>query len=256
MTTEVTMRASFTGEDGTLWLRGNTYSASERYAQRLVLDGLASYVVPRDPVYRDDSGSIVLPQTTGVGLKVDDAAPTFGWRDITGDVTTKGLGAANPTFATYRTPVSGFQFSVDDEAWFTFHMPHDWVPGSDLFIHAHWSHIATTVTSGSVSWAFTCLWARGFDQAAFSAPVTATATQDASTTQYQHMIAEVQLTAASPTANQIDTDLLEVDGILLVHCKLSANSMNGTPEPFLHTVDIHYQSTNMATKNKAPTFYG
>ena len=26
-------------------------------------------------------------------------------------------------------------------------------------------------------------------------------------------------------------------------------------DPFCHEVDIHYQSTGMATKNKAPNFY-
>lgn len=40
-----------------------------------------------------------------------------------------------------------------------------------------------------------------------------------------------------------------------VTVKNSANTdMNGDAKPFLHSFDIHYQSTNVATKNKAPNF--
>lgn len=67
--------------------------------------------------------------------------------------------------------------------------------------------------------------------------------------------ASLEFAAGSPTASQIDTDGLEVDGLLLVRTFLSANTMNGTPAQFLHTVDLHYQSTNVGTKNKAPNFY-
>ena len=73
------------------------------------------------------------------------------------------------------------------------------------------------------------------------------------------MIAEIQLSAASPTASQIDTDDLEVDGLILCRTYLSANNITvsggGVPDPFLHFVDIHYQSTGIPTKNKAPNFY-
>ena len=32
-------------------------------------------------------------------------------------------------------------------------------------------------------------------------------------------------------------------------------TFGGSGKLFIHTCDIHYQSTNIATKNKAPNFY-
>ena len=100
-------------------------------------------------------------------------------------------------------------------------------------------------------------YAKGHDQAAFGTPVTATITQQASTTQYKHLIAEVQLSAASPSASQIDTDDLEPDGIIIMRTFRDPTDAEDTLNqvPFLHYVDIHYQSTGIGTKNKAPNFY-
>lgn len=57
----------------------------------------------------------------------------------------------------------------------------------------------------------------------------------------------------------IDDAHLEPDSLIKVHTFLRANSMTvssgGIPEPFLDYVDIHYQSTNIGTKQKAPNFY-
>lgn len=198
----------------------------------------------------------VLGKASGTGIKVDTSSATWGWRDIIGDVSVRGVGGTDPSLNVYRSPIRQFQFTVNDEVFIVYHVPHDYVPASDLYIHAHWSHASASVSSGSVTWGFDVSLAKGFDQAAFSAPINTTVPQTASTTQYQHMIAEVQLSAASPSASQLDSDNIEVDSLILVRCYLSANTMNGTPEPFLHSVDLHYQSTNMATKAKTgPAFY-
>jgi hypothetical protein len=71
------------------------------------------------------------------------------------------------------------------------------------------------------------------------------------------MLAEVQLSAASPSAAQLDSDDLEPDGIILVRCFRDPGDAADTLDqvPFLHYVDIHYQSTNIATKAKIPNFY-
>lgn len=198
---------------------------------------------------------IILPKGSADGIKCDTAAPTFAWHDLFGDIAIRGVGGTDPTFAVYRGNLRGFQFTVNDEVWNSFHVPHDYAPGTDIYIHAHWSHISTTVTSGSATWGFDVSYAKGHDQAAFSATVNPTVAQAASTTQYQHMIAEVQLSAASPSATQIDTDNIEVDGLIMVRTYLSANTINGTPKPFLHFVDIHYQSRDVGTKQKSPPFY-
>lgn len=202
---------------------------------------------------------MILPKTSGKGIKVDNAIPTFGWRDLKGIIAPRGLANTAPSAATYIGNIKQYQFSINDDTEAEFHVPHDYLPGSDIYIHTHWSHNVTTVTGGSITWGFEVSYSKGHNQTPFSAVVSPTVVGNASTTQYQHIITEVQLSAASPSASQIDTDDIEVDGIILVLCKVSANNITvsggGVPEPFIHYIDIHYQSTNMPTKQKAPDFY-
>jgi hypothetical protein len=218
--------------------------------------------------YNEVNDNLDLSGTSGTGIKVDTTTPTFGWHDLLGPISIRGIGAADPSYNVYLNNIRGYQFDVNEEAFVEFHLPHDYVPGTDLHIHAHWSVKNTTsagvatnaVTGGSVTWGFNLAYAKGHNQAAFTSPASAlTVTQNASTTQYQHMIAEVQMSATSPSTAQIDTDNLEVDGLILVRVYLSANNLTvssgNKPAPFLHMVDIHYQSTGLTTKNKAPNFY-
>ena len=204
------------------------------------------------------TGDLILPKTAGKGIKVDTTTPTFGWRDLRAEIRTRGVGSSDPNDATYRVNIKAYTFSVGDEAWIEFHIPHDYVDGTDIHLHFHWSHNSGSVTGGSVTWGANVTYAKGHDQAAFPATVNPTLVANASTTQYRHLVSEVQLSASAPSATQIDTDDLEPDGIILARVYLSANNMtasNGVPDPFLHEVDVHYQSTNIATKDKEPDFY-
>jgi len=192
----------------------------------------------------------------GEGIKVDTENPTYPWRDLTGDLKLHGPGGDDPVYAQYNGVLKAYKFdNINDEMFIEFHIPHDYAPGTDIFIHAHWSHISAAVTTGSVTWGFDVINAKGHNQGALSTVISTSIAQDASTTQYQHMIAEVQMSAASPTANQIDTDDIEVDGIILARIYLNANTMDSATDPFLHFCDIHYQSTGIGTKDKSPDFY-
>lgn len=198
------------------------------------------------------AGKLVLPNTSGNGIQVDTTTPVWTWQDMLGAITVRGVGSADPTWNVYRGNIRQYQFATTNEVALVFHIPHDYVPGSDLFVHAHWS-LATGGVSQTCTWGFDASYAKGHQQAAFSAPVTVLASQASSTTQYQHMIAEVQLSNAGGTGGLLDTSLIEVDGLVIIRAFLSANT--GGTDPFLHTVDIHYQSTNIGTKNKAPNFW-
>jgi len=204
--------------------------------------------------------NLVLPKTSGNGIQVDTQTPTFPWADMLGSIVVQGIAGGNtPTWATYRSGLKQWQFTVNDEVWTSFHLPHDYLPGSDVYIHAHWSYIAASMTSGSVTWAFETTVAKGHQQQAFTAPITASAQQTAvvsgSGGQYMHHIAEVQLSSTAPDANQINNSSIEPDSVIIVRTYLSANALQGTPEPFLHFVDMHYQSTGIGTKQKSPSFY-
>jgi hypothetical protein len=196
--------------------------------------------------------SLVLPATSGKGFEIDVENPSFGWRDILGEINVRGAGAADPTFAIYgATNFYQFQFSatVLKEVFIVYHVPHDYLPGSDIYFHAHWSNAAASPSVGAVVWGFEYTWAKGFDQAPFGASATVTATQTCSAQRYRHNIAE---TAAVTIAG------LEVDSLVMVRVFRDATNVADTcaDAVFLHMSDIHYQTTNIGTKNKAPNFYG
>ena len=204
------------------------------------------------------NGSINLPKASGNGIKIDGVTSTFGWRDLRAEIRTRGVGATDPNDTAYIGNVKAYSFSVNDEAWIEFHIPHDYVAGTDIHLHFHWSHNSAIVTGGSITLGADVTYAKGHDQAAFSATVNPTLSPNASTTQYQHLVSELQLSASSPSATQIDTDDLEPDGLILARVYLSANNITSggaVPDPFIHEVDVHYQSTNISTKDKVPDFY-
>lgn len=204
---------------------------------------------------------IQLPKTSGAGIKVDITTPTWGWRDLEGVEITDVLGANAATLTLYQTPVREYAYSVGDIMDIRFHIPHDLVPNTDMFIHFHWSHIGTAI-SGNMSVNCSSTYAKGHNQANFPAPkvvpITYATTNIATTPAFRHRIEEAAWSSAGGSATLFDTALLEVDGLILMNLAVTAipTITGGTSnEPFIHRVDLHYQSTNIATKAKAPNFY-
>ncbi|KKM81785.1 hypothetical protein LCGC14_1326260, partial [marine sediment metagenome] len=205
-------------------------------------------------------GNVVLDKTSGTGFQVDAAAPTFGWRDLLGETTTRSTGANKPSFETYNGEINQYRFSAGEHEHYDFHIPHDYVAGTDIYLHIHWSQISTTNTGGAVDFKYSAAYAKGHNQSAFtSTPITGTITSaGAGTTRYQHHLTEAVISAASATAALFDRDDLEPDGVILMTLEMEANNLTdsvGVTDPFIHYVDIHYQSSNIATKQKVPDFY-
>lgn len=209
----------------------------------------------------NNSGNLILPKTSGNGIQLDNASPTFGWNDLLGPITTKGTGATVPTFAAFIGNIFEYQFDTVGApgsartAYLVYHMPHDYVPGTDLYWHIHWAHNSASLIAGALTWKYEVSYAKGFNQQAFGATKIGTVTQLASPFQYQHMVAECQLSVAGGSATQLDSSQLEVDGIIILAFSCSDNGMTPATNPFVFTSDIHYQSTGITTKNKAPNFY-
>jgi len=223
------------------------------------------------------SSGLIVPKTSGFGIKVDVNNPTFGYRDLTGDMKNRpdagGGSAARPDYVQYRGNIYAYRFGTANpnnhlhETFIEFHMPHDYVPGTDMFIHVHWSQI-TVDTGGPASvpgvseWTFEISYAKGYGTpggvaSAFNDPKSVTVTQQGSTTQYGHMIAEVQFTSGSDTSSTFDRNDMEIDGLFLVRLTRDPGSANDTldQDTFVHFIDIHYQSTNIGTKDKNAPFY-
>ncbi len=207
------------------------------------------------------NGHIVFPKASTNGIKVDLATPTFGFADIIGDQFSKNTGGTRPTLTTYNGAVQAWLFGVADEAYISYHIPHDYVAGTEIFLHIHWSHIATTVTGGTVTFKATSIYAKAHNQAPFqSVPAVGTFIGTSSTVQYQQILSEASYSASTPTGIQVDQDGLEPDGVIEMTFEVDANNLtvSGGPVPdvFVHFVDIHYQTTGIiGTKDKAPDFY-
>ena len=199
--------------------------------------------------------------STGV-VKLCDITERFGWRDLIGDLSNRTGGGTNPTIAVFRggVVVAPF-FSTGNNVTMSFHIPHDYVVGSDLFLHLHWAHNGTAI-SGSLVVTYSVTYSKGHNQAEFPSeisPVLTVSTPNIATVpQYRHRVDEIQLSAASPSATQLNSALIEVDGLLFIG--LTATTIptitgGSTNRPALLFCDLHYQSNSNATKNKAPNFY-
>jgi len=203
---------------------------------------------------------IIVPKASTTGMKVDLITPTFGFADIIGDQFSKNTGGTKPTLTAYNGVINSWQFSAGNEAYISYHIPHDYVKGTPIFLHIHWSHNSTVVTGGTVTFKLTSILAKGHNQQAFqTTPSVGTFVGTASTIQYQQIISEVLYSDGTPTGLQIDMDNLEPDSVIELTFEVDANNITSSaavPDPFVHFVDIHYQSTGIfGTKDKAPDFY-
>jgi len=189
---------------------------------------------------------ITFPKNPGSGIKVDKSVPVFGFRDILGAIETRGIGATDPDWTQIgATSFSAYKFSLNDLCWMAYHIPHDYAPNTDVFFHTHW--LADGTDANTVKWEYIYTYAKGHNQQAFNLTGTTVYSEQASPAQYQHMVSE---TAAVTISG------IEPDGIIYVRIRRVANGgTDNTDGIFVLTADVHYQSTNIATKNRTPNFY-
>jgi len=210
---------------------------------------------------------LVLPKASGKGIKVDVATPTFGFADLLGDQFSRNTGASKPTLAAYNGAVNAWQFTDGDEAYLSYHIPHDYVAGTDIHLHVHWSQNAAGATGGTIDFKYFAIYAKGHNQASgstfTSTPITATFSSidindgASGLNRYQQHLTEVTISAATATAALFDRDDFEPDGVIELTLEMDADNLTGTPSsPFIHYADIHYQTNAVTgTKNRTPDFY-
>jgi hypothetical protein len=193
----------------------------------------------------------------GVGMLVEGA---YGWRDLEGSLVPKAQGAGSPTLATFQGNLRWFSYANGEDMDAMYHIPHDYVPGSDLHLHLHWSHNGTNISGTSVI-NYYISYAKGHSQAIFPAQTTVTQTLTGlnltNTPRYTHRIDEIQITNTGGDATHIDNALIEPDGLIHIHFDWATipTITGGAGKPFGFYLDLHYQSTGTATKNKAPNFW-
>lgn len=186
----------------------------------------------------------------------------YGWRDLEGPINVPSSGANRPTLTTYVNDIEDYAFAAGDHYGpIKFHIPHDYKRGSDMFIHAHWSHNGTNI-SGSLVLNYNFVYAKGHNQAQFGAAQktiehTIGSLSIANTPARRHRIDEVPLTIIGGSATLLDPNDIEVDGLILMHFDTPTipTVTGGALKPFIHYVDIHYQADRFATRRRAPDFY-
>lgn len=201
------------------------------------------------------STGLVFSKDSGMGIKVDTTTPTFGWKDLIGNIVPKASGTGSPTRTAYRGALFDYAFAVNDVADVNYHIPHDYVPGTDIFFHVHWSHTGTNIAAGTLTFTFDYSYQKGHNQGVFptssQVSITHSTVNLATTPRYQHFVTEVALSSSGA----LNGNAIEVDGLILGLLKLTVLPTVTGGSLFIHTADIHYQSTQLATKAKAPNFY-
>ena len=168
------------------------------------------------------------------------------WKDNLGPIILPATGVTVPTWTQMQNNFYGYAFQLADRCWFSFHIGHDYLPGSDIYFHTHWTTNGTS--TNSVKWEVNYTIAKGHNQSAFSGTgTTITIEQAASGTAWRHMISE----SAAITSAEI-----EPDSLMLVHLTRITNGATDNGDTvFLHQADLHFQASYLGTKNKSPNFY-
>ena len=224
-----------------------------------------------DDIALDNGEFLVFDKAAGQGIKVDTSTgnATFGWADLLGDQFSRNTGATKATLTPYNGAIDAWQFADGDEAYLTYHIPHDYVIGTDIHLHIHWSQTSSTATGGTIGFKYFAIYAKGHNQVVGSAftstPITASFSSidindgGSGLNQYQHHLTEVIISGASATSALFDRDDLEPDGVIELTFEMDTNSLTNSVtvlDPFIHYVDIHYQTTSLiGTKDKVPDFY-
>ena len=210
------------------------------------------------------TGGLVFNKASGIGIKVDTTTPTFPWGDIIGAIEPDSAHpSTTPEKVVFYGNIKAYQFSDGEQADLVFHMPHDYAPGTDLFIHAHWSHNGTGI-SGDNTLIYRCTYAKRsytpgtpfVSEVSLNTVVTSLGITNYP--QYGHFVDESQLSSSGGVGGLLDTDTIEVDGLIMINFEqgaLPTITGGGDNEPFILTIDIHYQSTGIGTKSSIPDYY-
>lgn len=180
-----------------------------------------------------------------------------GWRDLTSAVNAARVtGASEPTFEAFIGTINQYSFSasaMNQVVMNPFHIDHDYMEGTDLFIHIHYATPGTD--TGVVRWGLEWTYAKGHGQEAFPSSTTYYLEQAADAVANTHQI--VEGTVPGTDVIQGIENGIETDGLLI--CRLFRDAAHAndtcTDKAFALTVDIHYQCDHLATPNKAPDFW-
>lgn len=223
-------------------------STSATYLQHLVITAGANWV------NSNWTAGLNFLATTGYDFGIENQ--DYVWRDLLGDPVARG-GASEPDY-TEITGSGGFysyEFGHSGTAkylYFTFHVPHDYKAGSDVYFHVHYTNAWTTNTStGNVRFAIlTSIFpSNSASKITYNYNTVYPETKNFSALENgKAIIAE--------TADAYMGGDIRVDDLIL--CRLTRDNTVGSnyaEKIWVQLVDIHYQSNKNGTKDKVAPFY-
>ena len=216
-----------------------------------------SNINPLHPVAGNPTTASVRNNFAAAKTEIDDLqyrVPTIGWNDLVQDVNVK-VGTNAPELGTFRDNIAAFMFGPDQatECFSNFHMRHDYIPGTMIYPHVHWS--INSLNTGVVRWGIEYTLARRWESTGLRTfgPVQTLYIDCnvAAPSQYMHFVNE------SPDGAGIPGTDLETDALVLCRFFRDSEHPNDTfPDPvFLLTVDIHYECSHLSTPSRFPPFY-
>lgn len=110
---------------------------------------------------RTGKGSQLTWAEMDTNLSELDTRTAEGWQVISGAVSTAGIANA-PPIRLYKGVIGVMAFAADtvQECTVFFHIPKNYIDGSDIYPHGH--VIPATVSSGDVRWGFDYTWANDY----------------------------------------------------------------------------------------------
>jgi len=172
----------------------------------------------------------------------------YGWRDLKLATIGAAAGAGTPSLANFGATGGGaikqMSFGIGDSIYLSGHIEHDYLIGSTVFPHVHWSTNGTNVNT--VKWQITCIIAKSHDQDNFGNDVIITVEEAAAGTAWRHMLTE----------DTVGFDALEPDALWLIELKrISNGGTDNTDVVFGLYADFHYQTMQYSSPNRTPNFY-
>lgn len=178
-----------------------------------------------------------------------------GWHDMKPTGGGVGGGATEPAIATFKSPHLLRNFADGAQAksqTFIFNIPHEYVPGTQLHPHVHWS-TDNASPSGNVYWQLHWTYASGASSIAFPADTTIFLTSTAAA-QYEHVDTE---DATGFGDADVTPDTIEAQGIIVLTVERAPAHVNDTAtgvDAFLMEVGIQYQSDGRDTNERETPF--
>lgn len=206
-----------------------------------------------------DGSLNIQPSSEHDGIRLDGG---YTWIDLIGDVTPKVQGNSAVTYDVYRTSVYGWAHPLNAGGDLSYHVPHEYAKGTNVYLHPHWGHNGTNISGSLVITYNISLARRTTGVSTFSEPITIVQTLSSlnltNSPRYCHRVDEIQISNAGGTGGLLNSNDITVDSLILVHYTISTiPSITGGVKnlPYLLTVDMHMQSNLIGTKNKDPNFY-